>query len=1099
MLILFFFSVFCQIIHANAQLPAVKSKPLVAIRQPITARATVPSWQLNPSTIDWPPDCATLDLDSCFGITAISKCTVKTCAKKVALTCWHHVYYIDIQCLCNDMNIHTCPTCTGGINRELYLAWLAAYCPLSPTWEGLPGNWSSAFPGYEILEAGQVKEVSKSNSSVYQSENPYTMQFSITDMHSFMDNRNLPTCTSGCDWLNNKWNVSYVDGYVAAALDAANVFPAKYNLGGPPKNGTLYIDLSEFCTGWSWNDLQSKCTGMCSTNVDPTSLLLWLNTTCGQVTGFNGLPNHWEDSLALVNSSYSDVYSGSSCITGSKSSGCQIDSVQSSCTKTLCNGVDQKGDCDAVPMVNKECFCPKVDFSNCTTTGGPCSSSADKTGLLVWLNGTCSGIHGFAGMPDHWEDSISMLNKTYSKANSFPWPSCLKAGNHTDCQLNSTETSCVRTVCSDVDSHGSCNSTDMISMQCFCSQVKYGSSCSANCGLSWERAQYLNWLNNTCFSKVDPGISLPLNWTSLLPVQRSEMLPWKWQLSSDISPSGEISNPQVQCPSASSKLLAFAAVNIAMLLLMPIISRRTVIKKLTCRFFGRQESKRWYITGPIGVGLHLASNAVNAAIIKSTAGFQHTDIKTFTIFWCTRPRISWLIVGLLPIDADRSMYLASTASILFSEVILQLISSYYMGLGANYARRQKFLLNGHLGGTWYARQAKIMYAGSIVWLIAVPFAIGACLWTALEVSDWIGQLGRYWVERAKVAKINAKFATTHVTELRASKNKIGSVGQAGGDTSMEDLHNKLLVAIDTTIGEWAELKTTWERMPTEIRKEHNQRRKVKKELQTANERLERSKTGEPEWEKRWQNVRTAQLRARAVEDQWLTTTPEEKQNNARVHQERIDHELISYDSTQSEVNRLLLRYQREILPFENAIADIKSRIEANKAEKKRIEATQKSLRPDGDQRAFNDLKERRRVNLQQGPVLDAELKNVECSQEYKRKLERIEKVQSLLDSWGMVIKQEKALEEQWDHNKAEWRAVAVKRREENTTKPSVKDLPWVVILGMLLCWIAQWLWWAGYVGVAGDGYCPPKLPALASIWTSFSSFGKSPCLWKLQV
>jgi hypothetical protein len=64
---------------------------------------------------------------------------------------------------------------------------------------------------------------------------------------------------------------------------------------------------------------------------------------------------------------------------------------------------------------------------------------------------------------------------------------------------------------------------------------------------------------------------------------------------------------------------------------------------------------------------------------------------------------------------------------------------------------------------------------------------------------------------------------------------------------------------------------------------------------------------------------------------------------------------------------------------------------------------------------------------------------------------------------------------------------------EQEKKPNVGRFPLVVVVGMLLCWIAQWLWWAGYIGVAGDRYCPPKLPLIASIWTLFSASGKSHC------
>lgn len=138
---------------------------------------------------------------------------------------------------------------------------------------------------------------------------------------------------------------------------------------------------------------------------------------------------------------------------------------------------------------------------------------------------------------------------------------------------------------------------------------------------------YLNWLNDPCSLHVAPGTTLPLNWTSLLSVQRSKLLPWSWELTSELQPT----NTSPQCPTNSSKLLVFAVVNIVMLLLMLIISRRTVMKWLSCGLFV-QESRRWYYSGLIGVGLHLASNAINAAAIRRTPGFEQTSIKDLTFF-----------------------------------------------------------------------------------------------------------------------------------------------------------------------------------------------------------------------------------------------------------------------------------------------------------------------------------------------------------------------------------------------------------------------------------------------------------------------------------
>lgn len=98
----------------------------------------------------------------------------------------------------------------------------------------------------------------------------------------------------------------------------------------------------------------------------------------------------------------------------------------------------------------------------------------------------------------------------------------------------------------------------------------------------------------------------------------------------------------------------------------------------------------------------------------------------------------------------------------------------------------------------------------------------------------------------------------------------------------------------------------------------------------------------------------------------------------------------------------------------------------------------------------------------------------------------------MLDVWSVLSESKEKLKQNWEANEDEWKKIEEKR-EESEKKPNMRRFPLVVVVGMLLCWIAQWLWWAGYIGVAGDRYCPPKLPALASIWTLFSATGKSRC------
>lgn len=770
------------------------------------------------------------------------------------------------------------------------------------------------------------------------------------------------------------------------------------------------VNMECFCSQVKYSGCIAG-SGPCSSSLTKTGLLLWLNTMCSNVTGFVGLPGNWRDSLSVDNGTYSSIFQGPSCLGSSNFPGCRIGSTESSCTRTLCSGIDGNGEWSSVSKVDNSCFCSQVTYSNCTTANGPCSSSLNGTGLLLWMNSTCGNISGFPGMPSNWGNSLSVINSTYVRGDTLYWPQCLNLGNYTNCRLDSVRSNCTRALCSRVDGRGDCSSQSLVDMTCFCSQVNYGTSCKANCALSWERTSYLDWLNSTCAVHVAPGISLPVNWTSLRSVQRFEMLPWSWELASDLR-SG---NSSPQCPSASGKLLVFAFVNIAMFLLLPIIGRRTVIKKLSCGLFGQKETQRWYYTGPIGAGLHLASNTINAAVIKGTPGFDKTSIKDLTLFWCTRPRLSWLIAALLPFQAKDTMYLSAATSILFGEAILQLFAGYYMGVGADFARRQNFFHKGYLVGSWYARQAMIMYAGSILWLTAVPIAIAACIWTVFGLSERIGWLNKDWTEVKGTAKKYSRIGAEEQGELLQLRNRMNLEGEEAWQQEIARLQNDLLTEIDAANTEWEELNTAWRTLYTELHNEQKERRAVKRELKRARDRLRGSQEGTREWQELYQAKEDAKVAERASDTAWHTSTPARNRHRAHEH-----------------------------------CTGLGTQIASNKRRKTEVE-----------------------------------MRLASCEIPIQQQLLR-----TIVESWDELVKRNSTLQENWAAFEDQWRLIAEKREDEEVKKPRVKHFPYVVVFGMLLCWIAQWLWWAGFVGVAGDKYCPPKLPLLAFIWTLFSSIGK---------
>lgn len=362
------------------------------------------------------------------------------------------------------------------------------------------------------------------------------------------------------------------------------------------------------------------------------------------------------------------------------------------------------------------------------------------------------------------------------------------------------------------------------------------------------------------------------------------------------------------------------------------------------------------------------------------------------------------------------MYLSATISILLGEVILQFFAGYYMGIGVNYARRQKFFLEGHLVGSWYATQAKIMYARSILWLAAVPLAIVACLWSVLGVSEIIWWLNADWIEVKKTAKEHTDTGSEEQEKLLGLKIWMKIEGQEPWQQETGRLQNDLSTAIDSAFMEWDELNAMWKTLYTELQNEQKERRLIERKLKRATDRLKGLQEGTREMQERYQAKETAQEAKSANDWAWYTGTPTGKRTEAHEHFTKIGTQLVSNERQRAEVETLLATCERDI----------------------------------------------------------------------QRQILR-----TIVDSWDELLRRQATLRQDWAAYADEWRLIAEKRSEDPLNPPRVNHLSYVVIFPMLLCWIAQWLWWAGFVGVAGDKYCPPTQWLLGLIWTIFDSIGTS--------
>lgn len=199
-------------------------------------------------------------------------------------------------------------------------------------------------------------------------------------------------------------------------------------------------------------------------------------------------------------------------------------------------------------------------------------------------------------------------------------------------------------------------------------------------------------------STVEPGIS--------------DMVPWQWSVKPEFTEAG-----QGSCPSEASILGTFGFINAIVSIASLIIGHRSVVKFLTCGYLGKNDDqKSWFYTFIFPLGFQLGANAWIASLYQTALGFDSGfSVGDLTLFYTTRPRLSWLVLAFVMIwTKDR--YIKATKAAAIAEFLLQLISSYYSGMTVHFASKHHYYNPGHLTGE-NANDARLMYVGALISLI----------------------------------------------------------------------------------------------------------------------------------------------------------------------------------------------------------------------------------------------------------------------------------------------------------------------------------------------------------------------------------------------
>ncbi|KAE9372545.1 hypothetical protein N431DRAFT_466789 [Stipitochalara longipes BDJ] len=988
---------------------------------------SMPDW-LNPGSTG--PGSQIPDTPTCMRISSegqcgwswqnVQDCTVYRCNHHVIGICSSHGYQIDRNCVCKGLSTSIClAACSTPVSNREYMNWLYATCIGYSGWSN-PGTAS-----VDTLSIGSI-------TSQYDAGGTNT-----ENSHDIDATYQIPKCVD----QTNSCQSSYAAAWTNCIVNSSEIYLAEngYTDDFYSEKFDSLVSLDRNCAcGSVYNN---RCSGMCESNANFAYTLYntWLNRTCTGASAFSGMPPNWEANLLIIDGSNYFPLSSAPVPT-------YLSCMDSTCRQTLnesmsksttvCCELDQtKGECTSTPpCISMSTFCNTVQYGE--TCSDDCQQLSEQGDLMQWMSSMCSRFNG-------WNGNFPFIdNVTYYALHQAPiaaYPNCTVG---TGCSQAVNQTLYEQNITTRCQSASSCpQPTEAVDWPDFCNTIQYGQTCSNSCNDWWERGDLATWMSSTC-SRVDQWTGLPANWSYLFHPLRKDLVPWHWNVS--WSPVVEESATEVlkppHCPSTGAKLGAFAAVNAAMAIIMPVLGRRSVIFIVTFGLLGKPDSNLWWLSGILTVSLHILSNAINAILIQRTAGFASVDVGQLVLLWCTRPRLAWMVMlYLMPREADKTMYTGATASTLFAEIILQLVSAYFMGFAVNYARHQRFFKKGVLSQAPGGHDAITMYAGALMWLACFVFAIAACSWTVFGVNDYLLQLG----ERLGGLSVKAR---KHLEDCRTllSRNSFAA-------DSLGNLDKNLRVLC---------------RYP--FQNPDN--------LRDAVTEFARRESGI--WDKQvwdhdtiyYENGRSSAHSRDSGENPGLQPLSP-KLSTFR------DNAQVGYDAARAAraaEATSLDGFYRDLTQAKSQLRDLEEQNLSTMTSRLRhpIRAVQKvftTVQPS----AYADGGSLERRIANQKRDIEAILRKCEASS-------------SRCAGWD-------ATSSEWAWALRKWDGLIEEREKEgsrvNPETRRLRTLTKWTFLGMIGCWVAQWVWWVGYIRVMGDAYCPPNLPAIAAIWTLFSATG----------
>ena len=835
------------------------------------------------------------------------------------------------------------------------------------------------------------------------------------------------------------------------------------------------------CFCQSLNSQTPDLTSECLRPYEKAWYYNWLNITCGGVASWQGLPSNWTSlsssldllSIGLPGATLETSLDCFSPNTTSESGTSTVlpqylipDCVNIDCPALSLNwsnsliseyelGWVEIGNNHNAGLVLPHYPCglylsrTGTDFCGLQSMETPCpsmcSTKLERTEYLLWLNSTCSGAKVFSGMPANWTQEVEpgIGDATSHNISDLVFPACTAGECERSLSLRknaSLEVDCV------LDPSGTyCNSTQtQVSYAQFCNNFSYPSTCLDFCTKSYDRPGFLTFMNNTC-SSISGWSGLPANWTNLLHVVQSDLQPWPEVIRNHSTTLNHVSQNKL-CPSPETNIGVFAAINVAMLLLTPFFGRRKVVERITFGRLGHAHSKSWIFMGPLLATLQLLVNITNALIIKRSSGYSHISIKTLVLLWCTRPRMSWMVILLIPFQAEQVMYFNCAASSLFSELILQFLSSYTFGFVANYAHSQHFYLLDHrLDGVHNAAAAKLMYGGALLWLIVVLFCLVMVTFSIIGVDRLKGSLASMlsWGKKLEGKPLRKARAFQDSTRERYSHlSTIESMIDGNAIDHLPELleaRSQLLGSCDAmvqshlNIAEWVRIEEQ------EYRRKRSQLKKLESKNKTSHKEIERARSIAEKLGVQFEAT---------LENNFIG-----RRTNEAIRQKmsalRATYGNMQYESEYHwRLRPLALLEEGNVTPYEvieigiRALAELRTQLE---------ETARNNI---------NSVLATKQATKEQISAIDQRLPTRWPSD--TTEVGRIEQQwRDIKSTWVEVARRWEKVYSHWCIR--EYHARNIEEFERKAQANSTTVTISIAFAGMFGCWLSQWIFWAGFV------------------------------------